>query len=188
MTAPAQPDPAASRSRFWPRLIALTRKESRQLLRDPSSLAIGILLPIVLILIFGFGLSLDVKNAPIAVVLEDTSPTAVQAVSGLQLTPYISPVMLTSMREAEALMHQRKVDGIVRVPGDFSRRLAAGDASIQLIVHGAEASKAAIVLSYASAALAQNGLRLADRGGASAPPGIGSVTIEQRMWFNAANT
>jgi ABC-2 type transport system permease protein len=112
----------------------------------------------------------------------------VQAVSGLQLTPYISPVMLTSMREAEALMHQRKVDGIVRVPGDFSRRLAAGDASIQLIVHGAEASKAAIVLSYASAALAQNGLRLADRGGASAPPGIGSVTIEQRMWFNAANT
>ena len=186
MTVPAQPQPDAPRSRFWPRLIALTRKETRQLMRDPSSLAIGILLPILLILIFGYGLSLDVKNAPIAVVLEDTSPTAVQAVSGLQLTPYISPVMLTSMREAEALMHQRKVDGIVRVPGDFSRRLATGDARIQLIVHGADAGKATIVLRYASSALAQDTLRAADRAGGT-PPGIGRVTIEQRMWFNAAN-
>jgi len=187
MTGEAQAEPAAARSRFWPRLVALTRKESRQLLRDPSSLAIGILLPILLILIFGYGLSLDVKNAPIAVVLEDTSPTAVQAVSGLQLTPYISPVMLTSMHEAEALMHRRKIDGIVRVPGDFSRRLAAGDASIQLIVHGADAAKAAIVLRYASGALAQNAVRVAERAGGEAPPGIGRVTIEQRMWFNAAN-
>lgn len=185
MTAPAQPP--APHSRFWQRLIALTRKETRQLVRDPSSLAIGILLPIILILIFGYGLSLDVKNAPLAVVLEDSSPTAVQAVSGLQLTPYISPVMLGSMHEAETLMQQRKVDGIVRVPGDFSRRLAAGDASIQVIVHGADANKAGIVLRYASGALAQNAVRLADRG-AVAAPGVGAVTIEQRLWFNAANT
>ena len=174
-------------SRFRQRLLALTRKETRQLVRDPSSLAIGILLPIILILIFGYGLSLDVRNAPMAVVLEDSSPTAVQAVSGLQLTPYISPVMLSSMREAEALMHQRRVDGIVRVPGDFSRRLAAGDATIQLIVHGADANKAGIVLRYASGALAQNAVRLADRGAAAAT-GVGSVTIEQRLWFNSANT
>lgn len=185
MTTPA---PAtATHSRFWQRLIALTRKETRQLVRDPSSLAIGILLPIILILIFGYGLSLDVKNAPMAVVLEDTSPTAAQAVAGLQLTPYISPVMLTSMHEAEALMGQRKVDGIVRVPGDFSRRLAAGDASIQVIVHGADANKAGIVLRYASAALAQNALRLAERSPGAAS-GVGSVTIEQRLWFNTANT
>jgi len=188
MTAP-QSEQAATQSRFGRRLIALTRKETRQLIRDPSSIAIGILLPIILILIFGYGLSLDVKNAPMAVVLEDTSPTAVQAVSGLQLTPYISPVMLTSMRDAEALMHQRKVDGIVRVPGDFSRRLAAGDASIQVIVHGADANKANIVLRYASGALMQNAQRIVDRaGGAPQGTGIGAITIEQRLWFNSANT
>ena len=184
MSTPA-PVPA-TRNRFWPRLMALTRKETRQLIRDPSSIAIGILLPIILILIFGYGLSLDVKNAPMAVVMEDTSPTAVQAVSGLQLTPYISPVMLTSMHDAEALMHRREVDGIVRVPGDFSRRLAAGDASIQVIVHGADANKANTVLRYASAALAQDALRIADRA-AGATPGIGAITIEQRLWFNSAN-
>jgi ABC-2 type transport system permease protein len=121
-----------------------------------------------------------VKNAPLAVVLEDTSPTAAQAVAGLQLTPYLSPVMLTSMHEAETLMGQRRVDGIVRVAGDFSRRLAAGDASIQVIVHGADAAKASIVLRYATGALMQH----AQRG----TQGIGAVTIEQRLWFNSANT
>ncbi|RZL91299.1 MAG: ABC transporter permease [Variovorax sp.] len=173
-------------SAFLRRLVALTRKETRQLLRDPSSLAIGILLPIVLILIFGFGLSLDVKNAPLAVVMEDSSPTAVEAVAGLQLTPYISPVMLGSMRDAELLMRERKVDGIVRVPVDFSRRLAAGDARIQVIVHGADAGRASIILRYASGALGQAAVRQADR--ARTGPAIGAVTIEQRMWFNAANT
>jgi ABC-2 type transport system permease protein len=173
-------------SGFWPRLVALTRKETRQLLRDPSSIAIGILLPIVLILIFGFGLSLDVKNAPLAVVMEDSSPIAVDAVAGLQLTPYISPVMLGSMPEAEQLMRERKIDGIVRVPGDFSRRLAAGDARIQVLVHGADAGRASIILRYATAALGQNAQRQADRG--QPAPAIGAVAIEQRMWFNAANT
>jgi ABC-2 type transport system permease protein len=106
------------------------------------------------------------------------------------LTPYIAPVMLTSMREAEALLAQRKVDGIVRVPVDFSRRLAAGDASIQLIVHGADAAKASIVLRYASGAIMQNALREADRAGGAGRQGtgIGAVTIEQRLWFNSANT
>ena len=167
---------------FWRRLRALTRKEVRQLLRDPSNLAIGILLPIILILVFGYGLSLDVKNAPLAVVLEDASPAAVEAVAGLQLSPVFAPVMLTSMHEAEQLMRERKVDAIVRVPPDFARRLAAGDAQIQLLVHGADAGRASIILGYASAAL---GRWAAARAGQAPAAG---VSIEQRLWFNAANT
>jgi ABC-2 type transport system permease protein len=178
-------------SGFWSRLISLTRKEFRQLLRDRSNLAIGILLPMVLILIFGYGMSLDVKDAPVAVVMEDASPTAHDAIAGLQLSPTIAPVLLGSMHDAETLMRARKVDGIVRVPADFSRALAAGNARVQLIVHGADAGRASIILAYVSGALAQAGVRQMDRGGgasgADAPP-TGSVTVEQRMWFNAANT
>ncbi|MDH6168037.1 ABC-2 type transport system permease protein [Variovorax boronicumulans] len=178
-------------SGFWSRLISLTRKEFRQLLRDRSNLAIGILLPMVLILIFGYGMSLDVKNAPVAVVMEDASPTAQEAIAGLQLSPTIEPVLLGSMHEAEELMRERKVDGIVRIPGDFSRALAAGNARVQLIVHGADAGRATIILAYVSGALAQTAVRQADRlgstSGADAPP-VGRVTVEQRMWFNAANT
>ena len=43
-------------SGFWRRLIALTRKETRELLRDSSSLALGVVLPLVLILIIGYGM------------------------------------------------------------------------------------------------------------------------------------
>ncbi|QSI29906.1 ABC transporter permease subunit [Variovorax sp. RKNM96] len=178
-------------SGFWSRLISLTRKEFRQLLRDRSNLAIGILLPMVLILIFGYGMSLDVKNAPVAVVMEDASPTAHEAIAGLQLSPTIAPVLLGSMHDAEELMRERKVDGIVRIPSDFSRALAAGNARVQLIVHGADAGRATIILAYVSGALAQTAVRQADRlgstSGADAPP-VGNVTVEQRMWFNAANT
>lgn len=180
----------ATTSHALARLVALTRKETRQLLRDPSSLAIGILLPILLILLFGFGLSLDVKNAPLAVVMEDSSPTATQAVAGLSLTPYISPVPMVSMREAEALLRAHKVDGIVRVPGDFSSRLAAGDARIQIVVNGADANKANTILRYAGAALGGNAQRIADRSGSLQMPsttGIGSVSVEPRLWFNSAN-
>ena len=58
------------------RLWALIRKEVRQIVRDPSSIAMGVVLPLVLILLFGFGLSLDVKNEPVAVVLGDGSAQA----------------------------------------------------------------------------------------------------------------
>lgn len=178
---------------FWLRVISLTRKEIRQLLRDPGSLAIGIGLPLVLILIFGFGLSLDVRNAPVAVVLEDPSPTAVDVIAGLELSPYISPIMVTSMHDAERLMLEREVDAIVRVPGDFSRDLAAGDGHLQVLVHGTEASRALIIRSYLNLALSQWTQRQLERGriaemAAAGVSPAGTVVPVERMWFNAANT
>jgi ABC-2 type transport system permease protein len=178
---------------FWLRLISLTRKEIRQLLRDPGSLAIGIGLPLVLILIFGFGLSLDVRNAPVAVVLEDPSPAAVDVIAGLELSPYISPVVVTSMHDAERLMLEREVDAIVRVPSDFSRDLAAGDARLQVLVHGTEASRALIIRSYLNLALSQWTQRQLERGRMAEMAAVGvfhtgMVVPVERMWFNAANT
>jgi ABC-2 type transport system permease protein len=177
---------AAARA-FVGRVVALTRKEGRQLLRDPSNLAVGILLPIMLILLFGYGLSLDVRNAPVAVVLEDHSPQAQDAISGLRRSPYLSPLLPGSMRAAEQLMLEHRVDAIVRLGPDFSSRLAAGDSVIQLIVHGGDANRARIVSGYVQGALAQSGRRQQDRLGHT-DAGAGQVVIEQRMWFNSANT
>ena len=63
---------------------ARSRKEIRQIVRDPSSIAIGIVLPVMLILLFGYGLSLDVNNVPVAVVLEDPSPDASELAAGFR--------------------------------------------------------------------------------------------------------
>lgn len=177
---------------FWSRLVALTRKEVRQLLRDRSNLAIGIALPALLILLFGYGISLDIDNAPIAIVLEDSSPTTLDVLEGLQLSTYITPVYVRAMPEATRLMQAHEVDGILRVPSDFASRLAAGQGQLQLIVHGADASTARIIQGYIGGGLAQWSLRTADsRGGhASTPDGapFGTVVVEQRLWFNSANT
>src|SRR5271154_3087319 len=90
---------AARASRIW----TLVKKEVRQILRDPSSIAVGMVMPVVLILLFGFGLTLDVKNVPIAVVLEDSSPDAVELASTFQLSPYFHARLMTSMAEAQEL-------------------------------------------------------------------------------------
>ena len=99
---------------------------------------------------------------------------------------------MTSMHHAQRLMLAREVDGIVRIPSDFSRRLAAGDAQMQLLVHGSDANRATIIRGYVSGAVGQWAQRQADRGAAAgtttAGMGIGTVTLTERMWFNAANT
>ena len=168
-----------SRGAFLRRLTALVRKEVKQLLRDRSNLMMGIALPVVLILIFGYGLSFDVKNAPLAVVMEDTSPTANGMVASMRLSPYLDPMLVHDMHQAERLMLDRKVNGVLRVPSDFTRRLTLGDARLQLILHGSDANTARIVQGYVQAALQL-----------WAPPAasMGAVQLESRMWFNEANT
>jgi ABC-2 type transport system permease protein len=166
-------------SAFLRRLTALVRKEVKQLLRDRSNLMMGIALPVVLILIFGYGLSFDVKNAPLAVVMEDTSPSANGMVASMRLSPYLDPMLVHDMRQAEQLMLDRKVNGILRIPSDFTRRLAQGDAHLQLILHGADANTARIVQGYV-----QSSLQLWAMPGGS----MGTVQLESRLWFNEANT
>ncbi len=174
------------------RLLALTRKEVRQLLRDRSNLALGIALPVLLILLFGYGISMDIDNVPVAVVMEDASPAAADVVAGLQLSPTFAVSTVRAMRDAEQLMDAHAVDAILRVPVDFSRQLAAGQGRLQLVVHGADAATARMVQGYVAGALAHWSLRQADaqaRLGAPPPGAVyGSVAIDQRMWFNAANT
>jgi ABC-2 type transport system permease protein len=177
-----QRDPLTAKAR---RIGALVLKESRQVVRDPSSIAIGIVLPLVLILLFGYGLSLDVTNVPVAVVLEDRSPAATELAASFRLSPYFQASFPATMAEAHALMLDRQVDGIVRVQSDYSRRLAAGDAPVQVLVHGTDANRARIIQAYAQAAVGQLMVRQSAQG-ATAPAG-GPVTVVDRLWFNEAN-
>ena len=170
---------------FTRRFMALLRKEVRQMLRDRSNMAVGLLLPAALILLFGYGLSFDVTNAPVAVVLEDPSPMARDVVDGFEGTSYLSPVWTTSMVDAEARLRAADVDAIVRIPVDFSRRLAAGDARIQLVLNGANSSTAQTVEGYVNGAIGMWAQRQAERAG-NKPLAMGSVEVVQRMWFNEA--
>ncbi|WP_431221836.1 ABC transporter permease [Serratia sp. L9] len=171
-----------SHSPFFSRLASLTRKETRQLIRDKSNLAVGLLLPIVLILLFGYGLSFDLTNARVAVVQEQHTAQSHQVITALQGSRYLSVQQYPTLAAAQDALRRAQTDAILRIPSDFAQRHAAGDGKLQLLVNGASTSVASAALGYVSGALATQAAIVADRGGGSAT--MGTVTIEQRMWFN----
>ena len=171
---------------FLIRLTAMTNKEFHQLMRDNSSILIGIFLPIILIFIIGYGVSLDVKKVPIATVLEDTSPTVHEVLSFLNGSEYFAPIYVTSMHEAKELMDNRDVDAIIRIPSDFSKNLYTRGSSMQLILYGVDSTTATTVKGYVEGSVKQwealNKARFIN--GSTA----GIITVENRMWFNDANS
>lgn len=184
MSAASSPSVSSWSANKTRRVWSLIKKEARQVVRDPSSIAIGIVLPVILILLFGYGLSLDVTNTPVAVVLEDPSPAATDLAASFRLSPYFDARLMTSMLEARELMLARKVDGIVRIRPDFGRRLSLGDAEVQVLVHGVDANHARIVQSYAQGAVGQWAAR---RGAEGKEILTGPVTVQSRLWFNETN-
>jgi len=166
------------------RTWALVRKEARQMLRDASSIAIGIVLPVLLILLFGYGLSLDVTNIPLAVVLEEPSPDALDLAAGYQLSSYFDTTILTAMPRAQQMMLNREIVAIVRIRSDFGRNVELGDGQVQILVHGTDANRARIIQAYAQGVVGTWRARRAANGRAVVS---GPVSIRDRLWFNSAN-
>lgn len=172
---------------FWRRLWALVKKEFRQMLRDRSNLLVGLALPVTLILLFGYGMSFDVKDVRVAMVLEDASPRAQQVLAGLRGSTYMEPRWAGSMPEAEQWLRRHEVEAILRVPPGFSGRLQSGDAKVQLVVNGSESTSAATIESYVNGVLALWAQKETDRAGpAGQTLAAGSVQVQQRLWFNEA--
>lgn len=172
-------------SSFFTRLRSLTRKETRQLLRDKSNLAVGLLLPMVLILLFGYGISFDLTTARVAVVQEQRTPQSHAIVSALQGSRYLSVQLYPTFSAAGAALRQGDTDAILRIPPDFAAGQVTGNARLQLILNGASTSVASSAQSYISGALATQPAITADRAQTSASSGM--VSIEQRIWFNESS-
>lgn len=166
------------------RIRALIRKETRQLLRDISSITIGIVMPVTLLILFGYGINLDVKNVPVAVLMEDNSAEARGVAAAFDLSPYFSTRAVHTMNEAERMLMAADVRAIVRIPTDFARSIDLGAAEVQLIINGADANTARISLGYAQGAVGTWAAKEAARTGNAAN---GGIVIEPRLWFNEAN-
>jgi ABC-2 type transport system permease protein len=163
------------------RIRALTLKETRQVLRDPSSIAIGIVFPLLMILLFGYGMSLDVTKVSVAVVDEDASSDSATLVEAFRLSPYFKVMLAHSMAEANTVLMDQTVDGVLRIPSDFSRRWHSGEAQIQIPVDGSDANEARIMQSYAQGPVALWSAAHSE----SVGTGLGGpVIVVGRMWFN----
>ncbi len=168
------------------RLSGMIRKESLQILRDPSSIAIAFVMPIVLLLLFGYGVSLDARHVPVAIVVEQADSQTASLGAAFSHSEYFSPQYFTTIQQAQKAFDAREVFAIVWLKNDFSDHLRRGDsAGIGVIVNGVDANQARISEGYIEgvwqtwlrAWIDQQGLDL------SLP-----VTMESRIWFNAAVT
>ena len=172
------------RDLFFMRLRGILRKEVLQILRDPSSIALAIVLPLVLLFIFGYGLSLDAENVPIGIVLKDNSSAARDLAARFDLSPYFKTIHLKSMARAMDLLDQRRVDGIVHLQSDFSSSLFTRNQSpVQVIVNGIDANRARLIQGYTRGVL-QKWIELRQARGE--PVVSPSVKVSQRIWFNEA--
>lgn len=184
LTASLSGDAQATRAAaFDPRrLLALVHKESLQVVRDPSALVIAFILPVVLLFLFAYAVSLDVEGVRLALVLEDEGAAARELASGFAATPFFDVTPAHDRRRVEDLLVSGEVKGIVVIPQDFDRALAAGTPRVQVITDGSQPNTASFVAGYADGVLAT---WLASRvGGQPAALSGSGIGLEPRFWFN----
>lgn len=163
------------------RLLAVARKEVIQLRRDVRSLILAFLLPVVLLVIFAYGISWDVNDIRTAVVDEDGSAQSRALVDAFRSSGYFAVRERPDGPAAVGpLIDRGRVKLALVIPPDFSADLAAGrPARLQAIVDGSDANTATIALGYTQAVVQSYAAAL---GGAARP--VAPVRLESRVWYN----
>ncbi len=166
------------------RLRGLARKEIKQILRDPSAILIAFLMPVVLLVVNGFGISLDASEMKIAVVIEAPEESVRGLLQAIDASPYLAAEHSPSTRDGEAAMIAGRVRGMLVLRDDFSqrvRRTASWPAPAQLVVNATDPNTARILEGYVAGAL-QVWLLGQAKERRLAP--IGGIDLEYRDWFN----
>ena len=164
-------------------VLAVARKEMRQIARDKRTLAILLFLPAFFLLLFGFALSWDLRNVRIAVDDRDNSPASRALVSAFVSSEYFE--LVSSIRGDEQLnrlMDTNQIRAALVIPAGFARDLDRGlTVPVQILLNGDNANTATTVMGYATSIVqTESARRLAASTGMAAPP----IRVEPRIWYN----
>jgi len=168
--------------RFEPdRLLALVRKESLQALRDPSTLLIAFVLPVVLLFLFAYAVSLDIRKVRIGVVVESPGASAQALAAAFAATRYLDVTFAHDRREVAGQLVSGRLRGYVVIPRDFERRLAlqGREPLVQVVTDGSLPNTANFVAQYTQ------GVVQAWRAGLAGAASAARIELEPRYWFNA---
>ena len=164
------------------RMRALIRKEMLETIRDPSSLVIAVVFPLLLLFLYGYGVSFDVTKMRIGLVVENPTPETVMFQASLANTPFFQIRVAHDRRAFLDDLTASRIEGVVVLAGDFTQRIGRGDtAGVQIITDGTDPNTASLVTAYVQGAwqtwLTQRALSL----GVDAKP---LISTEPRFWFN----
>ena len=171
--------PDAAPRRINPRrLVALVRKETLQALRDPSTILIAFVLPVILLLLFAFAVSLDVRDVRLGLVLESDSAAAQSLAAAFSGTRYFEVTPARNRQEIEPHLVTGDLHGMVVIPQDFEQRLANYDRGplAQVITDATQPNTANFVGAYAEGVVRN----WAAGQGRVAPP----LELVPRFWYN----
>ncbi|MBP2682493.1 MAG: hypothetical protein H6Q79_532 [Deltaproteobacteria bacterium] len=171
------------------RLLAVARKEFLHIRRDPRSLGMAIAIPMLLILLFGYALTLDVDNVPIAVWDQSVSPESRELISRFEGSRYFAVrLRAKGYPDIERAIEGSQVMAAVVIPRDFSARLATGRvAAVQFLIDGSDSNTATIALGYAESVTLGYSRDIAFREAKVGGTGTRRNPLEvlPRVWFNA---
>lgn len=173
-----------SEDRFsWRRLKALLIKESYQIVRDPSSVLISVLLPLMLLFLYGYGVSLDLDHLKIGLVMEDTAPDAQSLAKSFTNSNYFDVKITHDRRELIKDIEGGKIRGFVVIPSYFSdfRNRPGKIAPIQSIADGSETNTANFFQNYVQGAF---GNWLQQEAISSDTKGLSHISLKPRVWYN----
>src|ERR1035437_633656 len=170
------------------RLLAIAQKEVVQILRDTRSLIIVVLMPVVLVLLFGYGVNLDLKGLPVYVLDQDGSQASQDLLKHFQASEYfhIERGVSDYSELTRAIDDGHAKMGIV-IPWDFSQRLSDGrPVEIQALVDGSDDNTANVLIGYSQAVVqgytAQMQINWLHGHGISIQPA--AMSVETRTWYN----
>ncbi len=167
---------------FCMRLRGFLRKEYLQIKRDPSSILLALVMPLVLLFLFGYGVSLNPTRVPVAIVAESSAPAVNDLLARFRLSDYFEPRFVASPAAAINLVDRGEVDGFIHIRDDFSRRLSkSGGGSVQVIVNGVDANRSRLIAGYARGAIAKWSTVRRARGELTVGHG---VQVASRIRFN----
>lgn len=164
------------------RVRALAAKELLHILRDPRSLAVAVLMPVVMVLLYGAVIDMELRELTVAVLDHDHSDRSRAFVRELEAGGFI---VVTARPEqpsqVEPGFRRGRFQAALVVPAGYAESVARGEpARIQVLVDGADATTAAVAGNYLQALVQRQALALGREAGAGAPP----FTTRTRVWFN----
>ncbi len=165
------------------RVKALMKKEFFQIIKDPSTLLISIVLPILLLFLYGYGVSLDLDHLKIGLVMEDTAPDAQSFAKSLTDSTYFDVEIVRDRRELINDVTRGALRGFVVIPSYFSSFRGRKDriAPIQVIADGSEPNTANFVQYYVESAFAN---WLKQEAISSDLQGLSLLNVQSRFWYN----
>jgi ABC-2 type transport system permease protein len=171
------------------RIKAVARKELLHVFRDPRSLGLGIVIPMLLLFLFGYALTLDVDKVPLIVWDQSGTHASRDFISRFNGSRYFSLTRyVDNYRDIERAIDGRDALIALVIPSDFARRIESGrNAPVQAILDGSDSNTATIALGYADAVARSHSREIAleqvrRQGGT---PAAGLLDVRPRVWFNS---